>query len=69
MHILCDGKYWRRKIMVNLANDGQFAKTFPTNTYKYSESTEDLPLDLSSSFAMSIAIRQNFTSSNFFPSK
>ena len=56
------GKIWRGKILANLANGVQFAKIFYTNSYKYSEITEDLPADspkFSSPFASSVMIRQN----------
>ena len=41
---------------------------FPANTYKDTETTEDLPLDppkFSSSFASTVAICQNFTPPKF----
>ena len=53
---------------MNLANGVQFAKFFLTNSYKYSEITEDLPADspkFSSPFASSVMIRQNFTPPKF----
>ena len=48
--------------MQNLPN------VFPANTYKDTETTEDLPLDppkFSSPFASTVAIRQNFTPPKF----
>ena len=62
------GKFWRGKILANLANGVQFAKFFRANSYKYSEITEDLPADLpkfSSPFASSAMIRQNFLPPKF----
>ena len=59
------GKIWRGKILVIGV---QFAKFFLTNSYKYSEITEELPVDLpkfSSPFASSVMIRQNFTPPKF----
>ena len=44
-------------------NGVQFAKFFLANIYKYSEITEDLPVDspkFSLPFASSVMIRQNF---------
>ena len=34
------GKFWRRKILANLANGGLFAKIFPANIYKHDEIPE-----------------------------
>ena len=48
--------------MANLVNDAN-SPNFPCQYYKYSETTEDLPLDppkFSSPLASSVAIRQNF---------
>ena len=36
------GKYWIVKIFANLMNDAQFAKIFPANAHRYSETTEGL---------------------------
>ena len=57
------GKFWRSKILANLAINANSPNFFPDNTYKDTETTEDLPLDLpkfSSPFALTVAIRQNF---------
>ena len=44
--LLCIGKLWRGKILVNLVNDAQFITIiFLTNTCIYCEITEDLPSD------------------------
>ena len=61
----CVGKFWRGKILAINANSPNF---FPANTYKDTETTEDLPLDLpkfSSPFASTVAIRQNVTPPKF----
>ena len=53
------------KILAINANSPNF---FPANTYKDTETTEDLPLDLpkfSSPFASTVAIRQNVTPPKF----
>ena len=62
------GKFWRDKILVNLAINGNLSNFFPANTYKDTETTEDLPLDppkFSSPFASTVAICQNFTPPKF----
>ena len=62
------GKFWRGKILANLAINANSPNFFPANTYKDTETTEDLPLDppkLFSSFASTVAIRQNFTPPKF----
>ena len=62
------GKFWRGKILVNLAINANSPNFFPANTYKDTETTEDLPLDLpklSSPFASTVAICQNFTPPKF----
>ena len=61
------GKFWRGKILANLAINANLPNFFPANTYKDTETTEDLPLDLPkfSSFASTVAIRQNFTPPKF----
>ena len=49
--------------MANLAINANSPNFFPANTYKDTETTEDLPLDppkFSSPFALTVAIRQNF---------
>ena len=66
-HILYAGKFWRSKILANLAINANSPNFFPANTYKDTETTEDLPLDLpkfSLPFASTVAIRQN---SKIFP--
>ena len=53
------GKFWRGKILANLAINANSPKSFPANTYKDTETTEDLPLDppkFSSPFASTVAI-------------
>ena len=62
------GKFWRGKILANSAINANLPNFFPANTYKDTETTEDLPLDLpkfSSPFASMVAIRQNFTPPKF----
>ena len=54
------GKFWRGKILANLVINANSPNFFPANTYKDTETTEDLPLDLpkfSSPFASTVAIR------------
>ena len=54
--------------MANLAINANSPNFFPANTYKDTETTEDLPLDppkFSSPFASTVAIRQNFTPVKF----
>ena len=68
--LTCVGKYWIVKIFANLMNDAQFAKIFPNNACKCSETTtKDLSSDspkYSALFALSTAIYQNSIPS-FFP--
>ena len=55
-------KFWRIWRLL------QIRQIFPANTYKYTETTEDLPLDppkFSSPFASTVAIHQNFTPPKF----
>ena len=54
--------------MANLAINANSPNFFPANTYKDTETTEDLPLDppkFSLPFASTVAIRQNFTPAKF----
>ena len=54
------GKFWRGKILANLAINANSPNFFPANTYKDTETAEDLPLDppkFSSPFASTVAIR------------
>ena len=53
--------------MANLAINANSLNFFPANTYKDTETTEDLPLDLPkfSSFASTVVIHQNFTPPKF----
>ena len=56
------------KFLANLAINTNSPNFFPANTYKDTETTEDLPLDppkFSLPFASTVAIRQNFTPPKF----
>ena len=68
MYIPYAGKFWRGKILANLAINANSPNFFPANTYEDTETTEDLPLDppkFCSPFASTVAIRQNFTPPKF----
>ena len=69
VYTIC-GKILEGKILANLAINANFPNFFPANTYKDTETTEDLPLDppkFSLPFASTVAIRQNFTPPKIFP--
>ena len=65
--LLYAGKFWRGKILANLPINANSPNFFPANTYKDTETTEDLPLDPPKFF---FAICFNGSNSpKFYPSK
>ena len=68
LYIPYEGKFWRGKILANLAINANSPNFFPANTYNDTETTEDLPLD-PPKFSSPFVCFNGSNSPKFYPSK